>query len=166
MWHGVVILCMLILVKKGMKMEVTFGEQSFPCTAVDVPANRLTGSSPSGPFLLLLALKAVQVMYQFSLDCKVIPWSSVCLERKTSSWYFTLLCPMDWGILFVLGLWDFFSFCVLHVYLVFIHLFFQFKYLTCFDGEEHDGITCRDRRIVSKQLNSGVILFNLYFNLM
>lgn len=45
---------MLIVVKKGMKMEITFGEQSVPCTAVDVSGNSVTGSSSSGSFLLCL----------------------------------------------------------------------------------------------------------------
>lgn len=57
---------MLILVKKGMKIEITFGERSLPCTAVDVSGNSLTGSGPSGSFLLHLLLKAVQVMSRFN----------------------------------------------------------------------------------------------------
>lgn len=52
MWCGGVILCVPILVKTGMKMEITFGERGLPCTAVDVSGNSLTGSGLDGLFLL------------------------------------------------------------------------------------------------------------------
>lgn len=88
-------------------------------------------------------------MPQTSLDRKAAAWSSARLGRKTrlplmfyTATSYVLGCPFctgDWGIFFVSL-----------VYFIFMHLVFLFKYLTCFNGEEHDGIICKDCRTVFK----------------
>lgn len=144
-----------------MKIEVTSGERHLPCAAVDVSGDSLTGSGPSGSFLLRLLWRL----------CRWCVGSVRTVRLWHGPWFVwkgrlgtDILHCYGLMVLFVFGACGIFF--VSHVYLAFMRLFFLFEYHAFFDVEEHDGITRRDCRMLSKQLNSRVLLVHLDFNLM
>lgn len=139
------------------------GEQSLPCNSSRCVWSEFGWKQPQWIFSSSLALKATQAMRQFGSDCQLTAWSSVRSGRKTCYWRLTPLCPMDCRAGFVLGL---VGFSVCHMSTLSLCIYSLYSSTSCFDGGECDGRICKDCRIVSKQLNSRVILVHLHFNLM